>query len=535
MTTVEKDSNELTERNPKWVDDLFDAAESAGWSDDDRTGDAEEKIAEFFNVDAGLKFEIVPKDGGDAELRITGVDCANRLNNMLGGRPLCVTQSVKQSFRTGERYEYLHDYLDWVRPVYTADELKKIKRDADARDAANKKRILAEWDAAPEADTIKRKRTGESNKETRSELNNVVPINRNKEAPRKPEELLLYQFIPMTEFVGELKEREFYIEDLIPKDASFGAIYGESGCGKSFLVTDMLFAIHRGVAQWGGRHVEQARCAYVCAEGQHDATFRARAYAKKHGVDLADLPPVMAVAPNLADSKVAAAVLTNARKLAVQILVIDTLSATLIGDENSGVDMGAYVRNCQDIARQANCLVILIHHSGKDASKGARGWSGLRAALDLEVNVTRDGESRVAKITKSKGGADGGVFAFCLKPVVLGQDKRGKDFGSMVLEHCALPDKDRSKPLPAAGSDSRTVYDAAMTLFEENDGEVDLTDVLDVVVPQMKPPKVGKNDTRKDNARKYVMRLAKAGWFHYDDERLYRTAAVKASEDLFSD
>src|SRR5690606_7842012 len=105
------------------------------------------------------------------------------------------------------------------------------------------------------------------------------------------------------------------------------------------------------------------------------------------------------------------------------VVVIDTLAAAMPGgDENSGQDLGKVVDHCKFLHRQTGALVVLVHHSGKDQSRGARGWSGLRAAADAEIEVTRNGDYRVAAVTKMKDGADGATFAFKLKPVVLELD-----------------------------------------------------------------------------------------------------------------
>ncbi len=49
--------------------------------------------------------------------------------------------------------------------------------------------------------------------------------------------------------------------------------------------------------------------------------------------------------------------------------------------------MGALVR-CMDLIRQeTGACVLFVHHSGKDAAKGARGHSLLRAAIDTEIEV----------------------------------------------------------------------------------------------------------------------------------------------------
>jgi hypothetical protein len=51
--------------------------------------------------------------------------------------------------------------------------------------------------------------------------------------------------------------------------------------------------------------------------------------------------------------------------------------------------------------------VLVLHHFGKDQSRGGRGWSGLRAALDFELEIdVADDDLRTMRVTKSRDGSD---------------------------------------------------------------------------------------------------------------------------------
>jgi hypothetical protein len=49
--------------------------------------------------------------------------------------------------------------------------------------------------------------------------------------------------------------------------------------------------------------------------------------------------------------------------------------------------MGLALSHCKHIYEVTGAIVLLVHHSGKDAAKGARGWSGIRAAADTEIEI----------------------------------------------------------------------------------------------------------------------------------------------------
>jgi RecA/RadA recombinase len=99
---------------------------------------------------------------------------------------------------------------------------------------------------------------------------------------------------------------EWLVRGLLPR-AELAVIYGESGSGKSFLALDLAAAITRGI-EWRGRRTATGRVVYVCAEGAGGFKARLRAYARGHSVELAELPAVIADAPNLLEPKDAATV-----------------------------------------------------------------------------------------------------------------------------------------------------------------------------------------------------------------------------------
>jgi RecA-family ATPase len=107
----------------------------------------------------------------------------------------------------------------------------------------------------------------------------------------------------------------------------------------------------------------------------------------------------IANAPNLME---VADVKTLIRKIKeageFDLIVIDTLAQVMPGgNENSGEDMGRVMGRCLEITRQTGAMVGAVHHSGKDETRGARGWSGLRAACDFEFEVIRAGEDQAQR------------------------------------------------------------------------------------------------------------------------------------------
>jgi hypothetical protein len=90
------------------------------------------------------------------------------------------------------------------------------------------------------------------------------------------------------------------------------------------------------------------------------------------------------------------------------VLCLDTLNRAAPGmDENDSKSMGEAIGAAKAIQAELGGLVLLVHHTGKDATKGLRGHSSLHAALDAAIEVTRTDDRREWKVAKSKDGEDG--------------------------------------------------------------------------------------------------------------------------------
>ncbi len=232
---------------------------------------------------------------------------------------------------------------------------------------------------------------------------------------------------------------DWLIKGVLPR-AEMGVVFGASGSGKTFFVLDLVAAIARGVA-WRGKRVKQGSVVYVAAEGAHGFRSRLKAYLQHHALapDALDIN-VISDAPALMSADDTRDVLRSIGDLAPSVIVIDTLARTLTGgDENNGKDVSMLLNNCSAIHKRTGALILLVHHSGKDASKGARGWSGIRAAMDVQIEVQNTPGGRVALMDKLKDGAEGAEYGFKLDRVVLGQDADGDDVTSCVVSECAAP------------------------------------------------------------------------------------------------
>lgn len=238
----------------------------------------------------------------------------------------------------------------------------------------------------------------------------------------------------------------WHIKRLLPA-APLVLVYGESGSGKSFLVLDMILSCVRGQA-WRDHKATPGAWIYVAAEGAGGVRRRLEAYALHHDIDLADIDlGIVGSAPNiLAGGDITELVAEiNAwqrlRRVRIAGIAVDTMAQVTPGaNENSGEDMGLALSNLEALRRGTGALTVVpVHHAGKDTSKGARGWSGIRAAADAELEVRRTSGGRAVKVTKQKDGEDGAEYGFNLAPISVGWDEDDEAITSCVVEAAELP------------------------------------------------------------------------------------------------
>ena len=306
-------------------------------------------------------------------------------------------------------------------------------------------------------------------------------------------------------FAHEMAGQEpirWLIKGVVPK-AELIILYGASGAGKTFVALDHAFAIARGV-DWRGRRVDQGVVVIIAAEGGKGVAQRLQAYAQYHGIDLRDVPNlrIITAAPNFLEGDDIAEVIAELQSIGgVSCVMVDTLAQVTPGaNENTSEDMGRALSNVRLIHRATDATVYGIHHAGKDLSRGSRGWSGLKAAADAQIEVLRhEGGDREIHIEKMKDGEDGTRWGFKLEVVDLGVDYDGDPVTSCVAIESDMPtrkpDADDRKGLKRRGRVENHILEV-MSMFGEQ-SIVKAQELIDKAVETMPLPDDGKRDTRR--------------------------------------
>jgi RecA-family ATPase len=222
---------------------------------------------------------------------------------------------------------------------------------------------------------------------------------------------------------------EWLIDSVLPKKA-FAALYGPPGSYKSFVALDIAEAVATG-RTWMGREVQTPGAVlYICGEGFGGIGARIKACKMHNRTQAGAEIYVIRAAINLRSSAedfdllvVSIKDLVERTGVQFELVQIDTLARAFGGgNENNSEDMGAFIHNAGRIQRMLNCAMMVLHHSGKDQTKGLRGHSSLLGAVDTQLELLKIDTvpnpsgpiagSGILTISKQKDGQDGVRIGF---------------------------------------------------------------------------------------------------------------------------
>ncbi|RDL51839.1 hypothetical protein BLJAPNOD_02985 [Ensifer sp. M14] len=217
-----------------------------------------------------------------------------------------------------------------------------------------------------------------------------------------------FQLIHLSQLDENEPEPETRVQRLMPR-TGFATIYGPPGCGKTFWAIHLGLTVAAGLPFFGCE-TERSGVVYIAAEAGNGIKKRIIAARDRLGVTDAEFY-LITEAPNLGfanpnDSNRLILDIQAARIPNLGMIFLDTVARVTPGsDENSVMHMGAFIANADRIARHFDCIVVGVHHTGKDDGRGMRGSSAINGATDCEWWVRKDdGGMRSAKLTKMRDG-----------------------------------------------------------------------------------------------------------------------------------
>lgn len=198
-----------------------------------------------------------------------------------------------------------------------------------------------------------------------------------------------------------MPEATWLVEDLIPA-GELVMLYGPSGAGKSFVALDVALHVASGRA-WHGRNVKAGPVMYIAAEGSRGFHTRAAAWAQHHGTTLPESAALVSAEVQLHRRTAAELICGLAEERQPVLIVVDTLARCTAGiEENSAGPVGLVVDGLSRVLERTGAAVVVVHHSGKDPARGARGSSALRAAVAAELHLDGAEDGAVLRVSKQR-------------------------------------------------------------------------------------------------------------------------------------
>jgi hypothetical protein len=223
----------------------------------------------------------------------------------------------------------------------------------------------------------------------------------------------------------ECKAPVFLIDGLIEAD-TLGMLFGNPGCGKSFVAVDIALCVASG-APFHDKSVKQGPVFFIAGEGHNGLARRFQAWSVSRGIPLDGIPLFKSARSaqflNTSSNVAVAESIGELAKLhgSPSLIIVDTLARNFgPGDENSTSDMGAFITAVDNLrAQYLGATVLLVHHSGHYDKQRARGASSLKGGVDFEFRVEKAEEVISLYCTKMKDAEESAPLHFRFKEVTL--------------------------------------------------------------------------------------------------------------------
>ncbi len=218
--------------------------------------------------------------------------------------------------------------------------------------------------------------------------------------------------------------------------------FGPSNTGKT------SFAVALGASlvserDFAGHDVMGGFVVHVAAESAEGVLNRARATFDQSGAAPSHPYLVPDLRVDLGDPEAVARLIAQVEEIAEAagagpaLVIFDTLTLS-IGrrDENNSAEMTEAIEGAKRIARDLDTHVMLIHHTGKDVSKGSRGTSQFRNNVDTMLALVpfESGDGVEVVHDKQREGRKTGPLAFRIVGHELGRNALGQPCTAAVAE-----------------------------------------------------------------------------------------------------
>jgi len=185
---------------------------------------------------------------------------------------------------------------------------------------------------------------------------------------------------------AEFPEPPWVVPGLLPVGLTLLA--GRPKVGKSWLALQLVGAVASG-GVFLGQRAERGKCLYLALEDSPrrlQGRMRLQNWASGGDADFVTVGQAGDLLPLNGPQRGAAQLAIMIRERGYRLIVIDTLSRAVRGDQNDASVMAEGLSPLQETAHANGCAVLLIDHHNKTAAATGDGGDGL-PAFDATLNI----------------------------------------------------------------------------------------------------------------------------------------------------
>ena len=198
-------------------------------------------------------------------------------------------------------------------------------------------------------------------------------------------------------------ENRWIIEQLVPEEGIV-ILAGASGSFKTWLIMEMALAIAEGRDFLDVFKTVQSKVLIIDEENGkrlYNERFKSITSLSEAPIFLSSMGGFIVNDDNVKN------VIEFCKKEQIRLVIIDSMTRVNTGDENSSKDTTKFFTSLRGFTKQS-ISVVLIHHNrkpgvtGYDASTDMRGSSDIKAAVDVQLAVRRQGTSMAIELRQAK-------------------------------------------------------------------------------------------------------------------------------------
>lgn len=203
------------------------------------------------------------------------------------------------------------------------------------------------------------------------------------------------------EIPNEEYQELWLIEKLIAKNQTT-ILYGDEDTFKTPIATDLAFQIQNDCSPLGT--TQQTRVLFLCLENRHGMSKRMVAFHRhyENGTPIATSFTTFSIT----NEEDVVNLIKFCKFYQIGLVIFDTLSQALYHEDESNPKVARAIRNAFNTMNVNDITCLVVHHTGKNHSAGARGSAILTMDFSGRLHAKRRGIENEGRIVVEKSKSD---------------------------------------------------------------------------------------------------------------------------------